>query len=151
MFFNIINGFYTFYIFYIFKQIVFMKIFSSFDSNFREEVYKKNIQKYWENNVYLITHGKFYYYFYILLPRIFFSMWIIFYLIIFFFLWNSISPEFKTAYIIFWLSIIIILWFSLWLKLFKKYVDYILDFIVITPKTLIHYDQDKTHLISSGK
>ncbi len=119
-----------------------MKILSTFDSNFKQEIVNKNVEKYWKENVFLISHGKFYYYFYILLPIIFSFVWLLFYMTIFFYLLSSISSEFKTAYILFWIVVFLILFIPLWFKLLKKYVDYILDFIVITPKNLIHYDQE---------
>jgi len=119
-----------------------MKFLSSFDSNFKQEVLNKNIKKYGKDNVYLISHGRFYYYFYILLPIIFSIVWMIFYIITFFYLSSSISSEFKMAYIIFWLIVFLVLFIPLWLKLLKKYIDYILDFILITPGILVHYDQE---------
>jgi len=119
-----------------------MKILSSFDSNFKQKILDKNIEKYWKDSIFLISYGKFYYYFYILLPIVFSVIWLIFYITIFFYLLSSISSEFKTAYIVFWLIIFLIVFIPLWFKLLKKYVDYILDFIIITPKNLIHYDQE---------
>ena len=119
-----------------------MKILSSFDSKFKQKILDKNIKKYWKGNVFVISHGNFYYYFYILLPIVFSTIWLIFYIIVFFYLLSSISYDFRTTYILFWLIVFLILFVPLWFKLFKKYVDYILDFIIITPKNLIHYDQE---------
>ena len=119
-----------------------MKFLSTFDSNFKQEILNKNIDKYWKNEVFLIIHGRFYYYFYILLPIILSFVWLIFYITLFFYLLSSVSSEFKTAYMLFWLVVFLILFVPLWFKLLKKYVDYILDFIIITPKNLIHYDQE---------
>ncbi len=119
-----------------------MKFLSTFDSNFKQDILNKNIDKYWKDEVFLIIHGRFYYYFYIVLPIVFSFVWLIFYITIFFYLLSFISSGFKTVYILFWLLILLVLFIPLWLKLFKKYIDYILDFIIITPKNLIHYDQE---------
>ena len=119
-----------------------MKFLSSFDTNFKQEILNKNIKKYWKENVYLVSHWKFYYYFHILSPIIFSILGMLFYLIIFFYLLSSIPSNAKTTYILIWLVIFLILFIPILLKLSKKYIDYILDFIIITPKVLIHYDQE---------
>ena len=119
-----------------------MKIFSSFDTDFKKQILDREIEKYGKNNVYVISHGKFYYYFYLIVPAIFLLVGSIFYFVMLYYLANDIAGDWKsyvyiTGIIVFFVAIIPVL-----IKLLKKYIDYILDFLVVTPDSLIHYNQE---------
>lgn len=119
-----------------------MKIFSSFDTNFKQEVIDREKDKYWNNYFKVVSHGRFYYHFFIILPTVFAIFWAIAYLIILFMLWWGIPEDFKTMYYVFWLIIFFIIFVPLAFRILKKYIDYILDFFVATPRNIIYYNQE---------
>lgn len=119
-----------------------MKIFSSFDTNFKNEIIKKEKAKYGDKHFKVISYWEYYYYFFILLPLIFLSLMTIAYLIIFFMIGSYISTDFKSIYYPIWSIFLIIVLLIYWFKILKKYIDYTSDFLVVTPDNLIHYDQE---------
>lgn len=119
-----------------------MKIFSTFDTEFKRKIIENEKKKYWDKHFKVVSHWKFYYYFFVILPSIFTWIWIIVYLIILFLIWMNISDDFKLAYYIIWFILFLILFVPLIFKIIKKYIDYILDFIVINPYNIIYYDQE---------
>ena len=118
-----------------------MKIFSSFDTNFRKEIFEREKKEFWEDNVLLITHGRFFYYFSVLLPAILALFLAIIYWVIVFY----INEVLKDAWYMYWivsLIIFVVIFFPIWLWILKKYIDYVLDFVVVTPDKLIYYNQE---------
>jgi len=118
-----------------------MKIFSSFDTNFRKEILEREKKEFWEDKVLLITHGRFFYYFSVLLPAILTLFLAIIYWIIVFYIKDAL----KDVWSIYWivsLVIFIVIFFPIWFWILKKYIDYILDFVVVTPDKLIYYNQE---------
>jgi len=118
-----------------------MKIFSSFDINFAHKILEREKQIHWPENVLLITHSKFFYYFRVLFPAILVGIMMVIYLTLYFYLWSRIPTDFKFFYYFSGLIFFVVLFFPLWFKILRKYIDYILDFMVVTPKMLIYYDQ----------
>jgi len=118
-----------------------MKIFSSFDTNFRNEIVDREKKEFWDDKVLLITHWRFYYYFSVLVPAIGTLLLIILYWLWLFY-FKDFFGEIWTAYWI--MSLILFFVFSapIFFTLIKKYIDYILDFVVVTPKKLIYYNQE---------
>ena len=119
-----------------------MKIFSSFDTEFKNQILEREQKKYWKDNVKTISYGRFYYYFFVLLPAIFTWIWAILYLVILFVIVHRISDNFIVLYYIVWLFIFLITFVPLVLKLIKRYIDYILDFLIVNPRSIIYYNQE---------
>ena len=119
-----------------------IKIFSSFDTDFKQQLIDKEIEKFWAEKVYVIEHGRFHYYFYIILPTIFLTIWTVVFFFTLFYLSGWLQQESKT--IIIWTSIIfwIVVFIPIIIKIIKKYIDYILDFVIVTPENLIFYNQE---------
>jgi uncharacterized membrane protein YukC len=69
-----------------------MKILSSFDTNFKQEIIEKEKERY-NDKVYVISHGKFYYYFYIIIPTITLIIFSIIYFIILYFIADGIDGD----------------------------------------------------------
>ncbi len=119
-----------------------MRIFSSFDTEFKNELLKKEQEKYGKDNVLLISHGKFYYYFYIIFPTILLFLWVIAYYFILYSITSELNNDMANAVKLFG-YILMFMWFiPLALKLIKKYIDYVMDFVIVTPDTLIFYNQE---------
>ena len=118
-----------------------MKIFSSFDTNFRNEIIEREKERYW-NDIFVISHGKFYYYFYIITPTVFLAVWALLYFLVLYYLASDIHWDWKTWVYVTWFILFFIIFIPAIFKLLKKYIDYILDFVVVTPKQLISYNQE---------
>lgn len=119
-----------------------MKIFSSFDTNFKQEVIDREKKKYWDKHFIIVSHGKFYYYFFVVIPTVLWIFGAIIYLTIFLVLWLSVSQDFKTIYYIIWLLMFFVFFSPLVMNIIKKYIDYILDFFVVNPRNIIYYNQE---------
>ena len=119
-----------------------MKIFSTFNTEFKREVVEREKKKYWNDKVVVISHWKIYYYFAVILPAIFILILAILYLTLMICIWWKIDTNLKVIYYIVGLLIFLGLFIPFMLKVIKNYIDYILDFIVITPNELIYYDQE---------
>jgi uncharacterized membrane protein YdbT with pleckstrin-like domain len=119
-----------------------IKIFSSFDTDFKQKLVNKEIERYWKDKVYVVSHGRFYYYFYIILPTIVLFLWTILFFWVLYYLSSSLNWDWKT--VIIWVGIVlwIVVFVPVILKLIKKYIDYILDFLIVTPESLIYYNQE---------
>jgi len=119
-----------------------MKIFSSFDTEFKNKLLEKEKEKYGKDKVILISHGKFYYYFYIIFPTILLFLWVIAYYYILFSITSELNDDMASA--VKWFGyILMFMWFiPLAIKLIKKYIDYVMDFLIVTPITLVYYNQE---------
>ncbi len=115
-----------------------MRIFSNFDTKFKEKLYNEFKSKYGEENVILITRCKYFLWFNVLIPLFFLEigyiiLWILFYLVD---LGELNSFKWSMYVFLFVLGHLII-----WGKIFKKFIDYKMDFAVITPEEIISYNQ----------
>jgi len=118
-----------------------MKIFSTFDTNFKKEIFKREQELFWKDKVMLVTHGRFFYYFSVVLPAIISLVFAVVYWVLLIYLadfFHSVGWFYWTMGFIFF----VIIFLPIWLGIFKKYIDYILDFIVVTPDKLIYYNQE---------
>ena len=119
-----------------------MKIFSTFDTQFKQKILDEVKKEFGDNQVMEITHGKFYYYFVVILPAIFLVIGMILYLVLLFYIGEKVSSDLKVFYYIVGLLLFLFIFGPLSLKIIKRYIDYILDFVVVTPKELIYYNQE---------
>ena len=119
-----------------------MKIFSSFDTEFKKEIFNKEVEKYWKDKVYLISHWRVYYWLYILIPFVLLLISWIGYYVLLYVLFSDSSEEWVNIWKIIWYTLSIFIFMPFALKLLKKYIDFYMDFIVVTPKTLISYNQE---------
>lgn len=116
-----------------------MKIFSSFNSNKKSNMYQEYKDEFWEDNVLLISKSKLFYWLFIIFPLVLFLgvLWVIIRGLIYFFqdinkiLWYILSC---------WV-LILMLW-KIFFPLIKLYIDYKLDFAVITPNFMIRHNQE---------
>ena len=119
-----------------------MKIFSTFDTEFKQQIVKKEQEVFGKDKVLVVTHWRFYYFFVVILPAIFLLAAVILYLILYFYIWSKVNSEFKSLYYVVFFAVFLVVFIPLWLKILKKYIDYILDFVVVTPEALIYYNQE---------
>ena len=118
-----------------------MKIFSSFDTDFKKKLVEKEKEVY-KDKVYVISHGKFYYYFYIIVPTILLILGMILYFVVLYYTSSSLGSDTETFINIVWVIVFFVIFVPAWIKMLKKYIDYIMDFVIVTPKNLISYNQE---------
>ena len=118
-----------------------MKIFSTFDTEFKEKILEKE-KNIFNDKVLIIQHGKFFYYFLVILPAVLTFIAAILYIGILIYLSKFIENDFITVYWVVWLIVFLVIFLPLGLKILKKYIDYKLDFVIVTPNELIYYNQE---------
>lgn len=116
-----------------------MKIFSNFDTEFKDKLYEELTKKFWKDKVLLITRDKIFLIFKVILPLLFLLV-LCFFLIIFWVIWDIWDDLniFKWWLILFFLFMSFLFFFP---KILKNLIDYYMDFAVITPKQIIAYNQ----------
>lgn len=114
-----------------------MKFLSNFDTSLEENLVKEYQESFWVDNVISVHKSRFYYYIYIFFPQLFgyLSICVIIALLRRFQVnqWELLVP-----------IIILVGIYRRYLmhKLLKMYFNYKLDFLIITPKEVIKYDQE---------
>lgn len=120
-----------------------MRIFSSFDTKFKEKIIEKEKKEIPDWNFLIISYNKYYKYVYVYLPLFFlialFSLITTFYIYSMFY---SSYSDFIIIIINIFYCLFIMVVIYLWIKILKFYIDYILDFLVITPNRIIFYNQE---------
>lgn len=112
-----------------------MKIFSSFDTNFKNNVLNEHKEKHWNENVHILEKSKFFLLKHIIIP---FLVIILLSLLS----WYITSIYLKTSETITTITIIFI--FLLWIlyaSIIRKYIDYKMDYCIITPNEIILTEQ----------
>lgn len=112
-----------------------MKIFSSFDTRFKQNTLNEKKQRYGDDKVHLLEKSSFFFLHKIVLP-IFYS--IIFAVIIAFVISHFFLVSSSNATII---GIIIFIVTALSFSLFRRYIDYKMDYCIITPDEIIFTEQ----------
>lgn len=118
-----------------------MKIFSSFDTNFKNEVIEREGKKYWRDSFMVVSYGRFYYLFFVLIPWIFLVVWTIVYIFLMIY-FAHLAWEMVWIYYLFLIFLLLILLLPALFRFIKKYIDYILDFVVVNPYSMIYYNQE---------
>lgn len=113
-----------------------MKIFSNFDTEFKDKIFKQYQEKF-NDKLMLIQRNKVFLYLHVILPILMLlTIYIFFFFVVisFDFLNNS-----------FWYTLLwfFILWSLLIYSptLIKKIIDYYMDFVIVTPDQIISYNQ----------
>ena len=111
-----------------------MRIFSNFDTKFREKILARQQNVFWEKSILVLTRSRYHLYFRVLahLP-----LYIILYVILFawvVYLFNDYE---------FWIILFMTFVFAiiLWLRLWHRLLKYLYDFTIVTPKTIFTYKQ----------
>lgn len=113
-----------------------MKIFSNFDTKQKKRAFLKHQKDHGEENVLLIEKSKVYWLLFVVLPFLGDIIVASFFLYIAFYLVEN--QTLKNIIFIF-TGLVFIVSMA---PVIKKYLEYKMDFLVITPKNLIKYDQE---------
>jgi len=112
-----------------------MWIISTYDPKFQKKTMRKNIERYWEDNIIHITKSKLFFLTKVLIPMIFFT-------IILIILLTLVVMYIDVSWLIITLVLILIFWWIVPLsRIIKFYLDYKMDFIIVNPNMLIRYNQ----------
>lgn len=116
-----------------------MKIFSSFNSDKKKNMYQEYKDEFGEENVLLISKSKLFYWLFVIFPLVLFLgvLGITIRGIIYFF--QNINEV--LWYILSWIVLVIMLW-KVFFPLIKLYIDYKLDFAIVTPNFMIRHNQE---------
>jgi len=113
-----------------------MWILSTFNPWFQKKVLKENLQLYGEDKVIQIKKSRFFLWTKILIPFSFWTIlvvaWVIF----------SLSKIHVIRFLWSMIILMIFLWFIPFTKVVTYYLDYKMDFIIVTPRSFLRYDQD---------
>lgn len=109
-----------------------MKIFSNFDTKFKEKLVRRKKTTFKEEDIIVIIRSKYYFFFQVLCPFIVFLLLAIG---VFIFLQKyNISWYIAIALILVWILVV-------WFKVVHKLLKYLYDFTVIVPRGIITYKQ----------
>lgn len=113
-----------------------MKFLSNFDTWLAHSLYQEFEQSFGEGNVLLVRKSKYYFYKFMGRPLILFALLLLFGAY-FLYSQDSVVPEIEIGFwITFMLYLIVILF-----KMSSRRVDYKMDFLIVTPKEVIKYNQ----------
>lgn len=113
-----------------------MALLSTFDLKFRKKQYQEHTKEFWKDNVILIKKSKLFLWIYIILPIV---RWMIALSMILFLIYKMTDAFNQLFYRI--SGFVGALWLIPNIKIIKKILDYKIDFIILTPNSLIRYDQ----------
>lgn len=121
---------------YLFYYFIIMKFLSNFDSGLEKRLLAEHKTNFGDDKVISIHRSRYYYRRYIGLPVFWYF---VLFVIAFYFIWNSSS--FPEWWIWSFFGVFILYGLVLLIKLWHKWIDYKMDFVIITPKEIIKYDQ----------
>lgn len=110
-----------------------MKIFSNFDTGFREKAYNQRVQDFDTDQVFLIMRSRYYLMFRVIIP-------FIFYIIVLVALFSAavyyanIDERLMALLTFVWVLVV-------WFRVFHKFLKYKYDFTIVTPRGIFTYKQ----------
>ena len=112
-----------------------MKIFSSFDTQLKDQYYQEFVSQYGEENVLVVRRGNLYFYIKVVLRIIYWLLiqWLIL-VAISLLLW-------KSSLTTYWGITSLIFWLPLYIVALSNYIDYIMDYAIFTPDEAIFIEQ----------
>lgn len=113
-----------------------MRIFSNFDTRNKSKTIQSYKQQFGENKVFAVSKSPLFFYVKVLLPFLFYLIsGIIFLYGMYLFVGSWVF--FTLLFLIVVFGLVVILF-----PILKRYIDYKMDFILITPKFLVRYNQE---------
>jgi hypothetical protein len=109
-----------------------MKIFSNFDTQFKQKVIKKRLETFKDSEILIISRSRYYFYFRVLFP-FFVILWIGVWIFLFFRKYNIDWHIFAPLFFV-WLLVI-------WFYVVHKFLKYRYDFTIVDPLGLTTYKQ----------
>lgn len=118
-----------------------MKIFSNFDTSLAKRLHEEAVQKYGVENVIFVRRDPIYVYLKVYLPVI---VRLVFTLIIGFFVSTNVDIQESLWTAIAWFIALVLLLLLIYVirVAITKYIDYQMDYMIITPRQVIAYDQE---------
>jgi len=111
-----------------------MKLFSNFDTNIRKKTVDISVQQYGNGNVLCFEKSLLYWFLKIFLPLIQFTFLDISLIRFFYYI-------FDYQYLIPIILVVLIVTSPFYIYLVGRYIDYKMDFVIVTPDSLIEYNQ----------
>lgn len=111
-----------------------MRFFSNFNTKAKSECIEENLQQYWQWNVLCLSKSKLYWFVKFFLPFLLYLVLVLGLILLFYYV-------FDFSYLGWIIFVVLILSFPFFISLIGKYIDYKMDFVVVTPESLIEYNQ----------
>jgi uncharacterized membrane protein YdbT with pleckstrin-like domain len=111
-----------------------MKLFSNFDTNIRKKTVNISVQQYGEGNVLCFEKSLLYWFLKIFLPLIQFTLLDVSLIRFFYYI-------FDYQYLVPIILIFLLVTSPFYIYLVGRYIDYKMDFVIVTPDSLIEYNQ----------
>lgn len=119
-----------------------MKIFSNFDTNLDDELYKKYVDQHGLENVMVFRRHFIFLIFFVFAPALFYVLWIlVFAWMIYLFDIDVADPLFSSILWIFYAAIVLLSLIWLVFALVKRIIDFYMDFALVTPNEILSYNQ----------
>lgn len=116
-----------------------MRIFSNFDTELDERLYKEYSERYWKENVHVVFRAQIFLLLTIIFPSLLFIFLFLVAAILLYYmdLWDWLNiTKWAFYFILFFVSFIIFGW-----KMLKNFIDYKMDFAIIAPWEIVAYNQ----------
>lgn len=114
-----------------------MKIFSNFDSKWKQEALDEAIKEFGEDKVLVLTKSRLFYFYKFLFPVLGWTIVLLIILVVPYLMREEMEWMIYGIYTVFMLILYL---FSLF-KPIKYYIDYKMDFSIVTPRALTRYNQ----------
>ena len=113
-----------------------MRILSNFDTKYEKKLLSDYKKQFGKDNVVVIHKSKLFFWKYIGLPI---SVWAALFIVgISLALWIQDVPT-RAIWVVLWIFVMYA--FGLFFKISRKWIDYTMDFLIVTPKEVVKFDQ----------
>ncbi|RAL55157.1 hypothetical protein BSK20_05120 [SR1 bacterium human oral taxon HOT-345] len=113
-----------------------MKIFSNFDTEWKQEAYQEAVDKFGKENVFILNKSFLFFFSKVIVP---FFGWTIMFILVQFPIYLGLEDFGNIKYIV--TGVLFIIYLFVIAPLFKYYLDYVMDFSLVTPEYLTRYNQ----------
>lgn len=113
-----------------------MKLFSNFDTQRKKEAYQEAVEKFWKENVYILSKSLLFLFSKVIFP---FIWWSLVFVVLQFPIYLSLDSFWTIKYIV--TGVLFLVYLFMLSPIFKYYLDYLMDFSLVTPEFLTRYNQ----------
>lgn len=113
-----------------------MKIFSNFDTQWKQEAYQEALVKFSKENVLVLGKSWLFFTLKVLFP---FFGWLLVFIWLQFPIYLALEDFWNVKYVL--TAVLFLIFFVMMIPVFKNYLDYKMDFSLVTPEYLTRYNQ----------
>lgn len=113
-----------------------MKLFSNFDTKWKQEAYQEAVEKFWSHNVLILRKSYLFFLSKVLIPLFW---WTLAFVLLQFPIYLTLDEFANVRFIL--TGVMFLLYLFVISPLLKYYLDYTMDFSLVTPEYLTRYNQ----------